>query len=526
MNQTTDIPEFFNIACAVTDAHLGTPIESRPALVVEETGKETKSCTFRELSELSSRFSSVLQNLDLYRGFRVLIRLPNSIDYPTTFFGTLKAGAVAVPTSTLLTTEEVAYLAMDSGAKVFIGDRLFWTQLVGELPDSCEIQYVFLVGEGELPKPLKDERIFDLHDSLYKVKKMEEPICTRSSDPAYLVYTSGTTGYPKGVLHAHRALLGRQPASDHWFHFQDHDRILHSGKFNWTYALGTALMDPMYRGHTVVAYEGKNNANTWIDLIQKYECTIFIGVPTIFRQILHKTKANKSDVPTLRYGMCAGEHLTDEVLHEWQERFQIPIYEGLGMSEYSYYISQNRFFPVRPGSAGKIQPGRQVRLVDENFQDVPPGEEGLLVVSEEDPGLFLEYWRLPEENLASRKNGYYLTGDYARLDEDGYVWFIGRRDDIINTFGYRVSPYEIERVMKSHPAIADCVAIGADIGDSKIIVALYVIRQINKTTSDAELLEYGRQKLATYKAPRKIYFLTDFPRTKNGKIIRKELLSK
>ncbi|TGK03381.1 acetyl-CoA synthetase [Leptospira selangorensis] len=526
MKDYTKVPEYFNIGVAVTDSHLGTPIENRDALIVEEPGEKPQVCTFKELSILSSKFATILRNLHIGEGFRVLIRLPNSVAYPTTFYGTMKAGAVAVPTSTLLTPKEVGYLASDSGAKVLVIDKKSWPQFSEELSGNSELEFVFLTGEGPLPPFKNGIKIFDLSESLDQSFQIAEPVRTKSSDPAYLVYTSGTTGYPKGVLHAHRALIGRQPASEFWFHFQDHDKILHSGKFNWTYVLGTALMDPMFRGHTVIAFEGKNDVSTWLELIAKYECTIFIGVPTIYRQILQKTNATKADVPSLRYGMCAGEHLTDEVLKEWQTRFKLPIYEGLGMSEFSYYISQNRYSLIRPGSAGKIQPGHKVKLVDSDFHEVPPGEEGMIVVSEEDPGLFLEYWRLPEENKSSRKNGYFLTGDYAKLDEDGYIWFVGRKDDIINTFGYRVSPYEIERVMKSHPAISECVALGEDIGNSKVLVSLCVLLLPDTQVSESELIAFGKERLAEYKAPKKVHFFSEFPRTKNGKVLRKELALK
>ncbi|TGN11864.1 acyl-CoA synthetase [Leptospira ilyithenensis] len=517
------IPEFFNIGTAVTDLHLGTKIETRIALVIENETGEREECSFKELSVLSSRFHFSLIRNGYDRDTRVLIRLSNSITYPSAFFGTLKSGAIATPTSTLLTSKEVSYIAKDSGAKVLVTEKSMWIDLEKELTEDSEIETVYLSGEGGLPNSNSRFKFIDLDEELAKKVTLPVPTKTKSDDPAYLVYTSGTTGYPKGVLHAHRALLGRQPASEFWFDFEDHDKILHSGKFNWTYVLGTALMDPLYRGHTVIAYEGKNHPELWIDLIARHKCTIFIGVPTVYRQILQKTDLSKKNTPTLRYCMSAGEHLSDEVLEKWKDRFQVPIYEGLGMSEFSYYISQNKKNGIRPGSAGKIQPGHLVDLIDAEGKKVPPGKEGLIVVSEKDPGLFLRYWNLPDEDKKSRKEGYFITGDYARIDNDGYVWFIGRKDDIINTFGYRVSPYEIERVMKSHPDIADCVAIGEDIGNDKTLVSLCVILHPETNLSEEEVIRFGKERLAEYKAPKKIHFYKNFPRTKNGKILRKEI---
>jgi acetyl-CoA synthetase len=349
---------------------------------------------------------------------------------------------------------------------------------------------------------------------------------TEADDPAYLVYTSGTTGYPKGVLHAHRALIGREPAAKYWFNFSGdvQDRIMHSGKFNWTYVLGTGLMDPLYLGKTVIVHEGKNDAETWIKLIAKHAATIFIGVPTIYRQILQKTQAVQSDVPSLRHCMSAGEHLSDEVLQQWRDRFGRDIYEAVGMSEFSYYLSQSQFRPIRPGSAGFPQPGHAIQLLNhETLQAVEAGEEGMICVPDDDPGLFLRYWNLPEETLKYKHDGWFFTGDYARYDADGYIWFLGRKDDIIKSFGYRVSPYEIERVYKSHPAVADCAAVGEVLEKDKLLVVAYVILQPEANVSADELLNFGKQHLAAYKSPKTVYLTKDFPRTKNGKILRKDI---
>ena len=519
-----NVPDHFNIGVACTDAHLGTAIEDQTAMIVEDDALGTATASYRELAEASSRFAQLLRNLEVPLEARVLIRLPNSLAYPTAFFGAMKRGAIAVPTSTLLTAEEVLYLARDSGATVLVTDKATWAGLHDKLAGLENLRLILLTGPGPI-LPAEAMNVLDLEAELASIPQWDPPHPTRAEDPAYLVYTSGTTGYPKGVLHAHRAMIGREPAAEYWFDFSpDSDRILHSGKFNWTYVLGSGLMDPLYRGKTVIVHEGKNDAAGWVKLMAKHQASIFIGVPTIYRQIIQKTDFTGADVPSLRHCMSAGEHLSDEMLGLWKARFGLEIYEAVGMSECSYYLSENKRRPIRPGSAGFPQPGHGVRLLDpETLAEVPAGEEGMISIPADDPGLFLRYWNLPEETAKVIRGGWFLTGDYARFDADGYIWFLGRKDDIINSFGYRVSPHEIERVMKTHPAVADCAATGEEIGPDKVLVVAYVVRHPGDAASADDLAAFARDHLAAYKAPKIVYLVPDFPRTKNGKIIRKQL---
>lgn len=524
-----NIPEYFNIGAACTDRHLGTPQADNIAMIVEDDTLGTAQITFAELARKTDQFAQVLRNLNVKVGDRVLIRLPNSLDYPIAFLGAMKMGAISVPTSTLLTAEEVAYLAKDSGATVLVTDATAWKnmeeQLVQGLRDTPNLSHI-LLSQATHTEPHGCLNVLSLENSLSATHRCDKVHKSKADDPAYLVYTSGTTGYPKGVLHAHRALLGRQPAAQYWFNYSDsaQDRIMHSGKFNWTYVLGSGLMDPLYLGKTVIVHEGKNDAQKWLDLIQKHQATIFIGVPTIYRQILQKTTATKEELPSLRHYMSAGEHLSDEVLSQWRERFGLDIYEAVGMSEFSYYLSQSKFRAIRAGSAGFAQPGHAIKLLNpETLEEVAMGEEGMICVPLDDPGLFLLYWNLDEETAKYKHNGHFFTGDYAKYDADGYIWFLGRKDDIIKSFGYRVSPYEIERVYKNHPDVADCAAIGEELEKDKVLVVCYVILKPDSSTTPDDLASFGKQHLAAYKAPKTVYLAHDFPRTKNGKILRKDI---
>ncbi|HVN86723.1 MAG TPA: AMP-binding protein [Candidatus Binatia bacterium] len=521
---TWNIPEHFNIGVACTDAHLGTAIADRAAVIVDDDVSGVQQLTYAELADRTSRFAQVLRNLGVAAGQRVFIRLPNCIEYPVVFLGALKCGAIPVPSSPLLTPEEVDYLLRDSGAAAIVTDRPSWQAMHETFEGIAHVRHVALVGPGARAH---SQRLGPIHldVALASVGPYDPPHPTRAEDPAYLVYTSGTTGYPKGVLHAHRALLGRQPSSEYWFDFRpDGDRVLHSGKYNWTYVLGTGLMDPLYRGHTAIVHEGSNDASVWPPLIAKHRATIFIGVPTLYRHIIQRTKFGRDDVPTLRHCMCAGEALTDEVLAAWRERFGLDIYEGLGMTECSYYLCQTKSRPIRPGSAGFAQPGHDVKLFDPaTWQEVPPDTEGMICIPRNDPDLMLQYWNQPEETAALFHGNWFLTGDYARRDRDGYIWFLGRKDDLINSFGYRVSPYEIERVYAEHPEVAEAAAIGEEVEHGKVLVAAYVVRRPGASLTVDDLIDYGREHLASYKAPKIVHLVDALPRTRNGKVLRRAL---
>ena len=523
-----EIPEFLNIGVACTSAHVGTAKENSTAMIIEDDKLGTDEISYKDLATKSDQIANFLTSIGIGARDRVLVCLKNSLAYPISFFGAIKAGIIAVPTSTLLSGSEVKYLAEDSQASAIVMSATMYENLLPYLENVDNLKTIIVAATDSVEgfKKPKGINVYALNDILRDTDATPNHYKSKSGEPAYLVYTSGTTGYPKGVLHSHRSLVGRTPATEYWFDFQENDRIMHSGKFNWTYVLGSALMDPLFNGHTVIAYEGGNDAGTWINLIKKHKCTIFIGVPTIYRQIVQKTEFTIEDCPSLRYCMSAGEHLSDEMIGLWRDRFKQDIFEAIGMSECSYYISHSKNNPIRPGSAGFVQPGHTVKLLDPNtLQEVGLEEEGMICIGEDDPGLFLEYWQLEEETAKARHDGYFFTGDYAKRDSDGYIWFVGRKDDIINTMGFRVSPHEIERVVKTHNDVADCVAFGLDIDKGKTLVAIAVIGYEGLSEEkEAEILKFAQDNLAKYKAPKLIFGMKDYPRTKNGKVLRKQLV--
>jgi acyl-coenzyme A synthetase/AMP-(fatty) acid ligase len=519
-----NLPERFNIGAACTDAHRDTPTAQRTAVVVDDVTLGVRSLTFGALADATGRMAALLDDLGVAVGERVLIRLGNCLEYPIAFLGVLKRGAIAVPTSTQLTVDEVCHLARDSGAAAMVTDGDTFAAMRETLAALPDLRDVLLVG----PTPGAHGgrlRIHDFAARLAATPRIAPAADTLAEDPAYLVYTSGTTGYPKGVLHAHRALLGRQPSSEYWFDFDPTgDRVLHAGKYNWTYVLGTGLMDPLYRGHTAIVAEGPIDATRWTTLIAAHRAKTFVAVPTIYRQIVQRTSVTRADLPTLRHCMSAGEPLSSEILAAWRARFAMDIYEALGMTECSYYVCATPSRPIRPGSAGFVQPGHEVRLLDPGtWREVEAGAEGMLCIPHSDPALMLRYWNQPEETAGCFHDDWFITGDHARCDPDGYVWFLGRGDDLINSFGYRVSPHEVERVLKEHPGVADAVAVGEDVGPGKTLVVAYVVARAAAPLTPEGVLTYAHEHLAGYKAPRIVYLVDDVPRTRNGKVQRRAL---
>ncbi len=478
--------------------------EKTALLVARDTsGIAAERWSFGELEEAVLRVAGGLAARGLSAGDRVLLRLGNSSDFPLFFFGAIAAGLVAVPTSPMLTRPEVDAVLADSGARLVVADD-----------------------EAVLPTPVEGVEIAGVEDIARM--KAAEPLAYAESaddDPAFLVFTSGTSGHPKGVLHAQRSARGRAPMVDGWYGLRPDDVLLHAGAFNWTYTLGAGLMDPWANGATAVIYAGEKDPTVWPELIAGYRATLFAAVPSLYRQILKYCKIGPEDMPTLRHGLTAGEALRPALHREWTESTGRPLYEALGMSEISTYISSSPTTPTRSGSPGRPQAGRRVAILpaDGGTEELPPGEVGIIAVHAGDPGLMLGYWNRPEETRAAFRGDWFVTGDLARFDTDGYLWFEGRGDDLMNTFGYRVAPEEVEAALAAHPDIAEAAVTDTRVDDLVRIITAFVVPRTASSLEDAELAAWCAARLAAYKCPRRFVHVTALPRTASGKVKRREL---
>ena len=292
---------------------------------------------------------------------------------------------------------------------------------------------------------------------------------------------------------------------DGWYGINPSDVMLHTGAFNWTYTLGTGLFDPFVNGCTSVVYTGERDDHVWEHLVDEHGVTIMASVPGIYRNLL---RSGFHPATTLRHGLTAGETLARPLLDNWREQTGCELYEALGMSEISTYISSAPSVPVRPGSPGKPQKGRSVRVL----------EDGEIAVHRSDPGLFLGYWG--EDRYAGE---WFATGDTANIDSEGYVWCHGRIDDMMNAGGFRVSPLEVENVLLQHPGVADAGVREWRVTETASIIAAFVVPQAEGSVNENHFLAFVRERLAAYKCPKQIWFVPALPRTANGKLNRKAL---
>ncbi|NRG16858.1 AMP-binding protein [Rhizobiales bacterium] len=481
------------------------PDPNAEALVVLGPGGAVKeSWSYGEIGDAILRVAGGLSGFDLPRGERVLLRMGHTSDFPIVFFGAIAAGLVPIPTSGMLTAEECDRILQDSDAALVVHD-----------------------GTVSLPSHLEGRTVVDA-EGLTRLKSSEPgPFAeTAADDPAFLVYTSGTSGSPKGVLHAHRSAWGRRPMYAGWYGISATDRLLHAGAFNWTYTLGVGLMDPWANGATSIVYDGPRDPHVWPQLMEAAKATLFAAVPSLYRRILKYADVSKSSFPSLRHGLTAGEALSPALHEDWVERTGRQLYEALGMSEISTYISSGPDTPTKPGSPGKAQAGRRIAVLSAESEDespLPPGETGLLAVHKSDPGLMLGYWRRPDESASVFHGEWFVTGDLARIDADGYVWYGGRSDDVMNAFGYRVAPQEVELALSAHPDVAEVAVTDIQAGHGIALVTAFVVLREGAARDESALGEFAATRLAEYKRPKVYRFVDTLPRTPSGKVLRRAL---
>lgn len=454
-------------------------------------GPTAELFTFAELARAIRGTATGLLQRGLKAGDHVLLQLGNRPECPITYLGAITAGIIPVPVSSQLTAPEVRNIA-------------------AEIKPALTIR---ADGMAEGPGPaLHADQLRDLWTLPPAEYAMGDP-----NRPAYVIYTSGTSGKPRAVVHAHRAIWARQMMWDGWYDLRESDRMLHAGAFNWTYTLGTGLMDPWSIGATALIPDDTVTPDQLPALMAEHEATIFAAAPGIYRRLL---RADIPALPHLRHGLSAGEKLAEDHRRDWQTRTGTTIHEAFGMSECSTFISGSPIEPAPDGTSGFPQPGRKVAILGEDGP-IERGQPGTIAIDKSDPGLMLGYFDAPKETAARFQGDWFLTGDIGVMYDGGAITYAGRTDDMINAGGYRVSPIEVENVLTAHPAITEAAACAVQVRTgTAIIAAFYVAADV---IDEADLHDFVAARLAGYKCPR-VYIAKDtLPRGANNKLLRRVL---
>jgi benzoate-CoA ligase family protein len=508
------VPDRFNVADYLVDRHLREGRGGRTAILCGD-----ESVSYAQVADRSNRLGNGLRSLGVRREERVLLLLLDTPAFVYSFFGAQKIGAVPIPTNTLLKSQDYHYMLNDSRARVAIVSESLLPQLAAiarsELP-YLEHLVVDGAASGELTAL----------DQLLTGPSTLEPEATSKDDAAFWLYSSGTTGFPKGAVHLHhdivhtvvcyaQGVLGITPA----------DRTFSVAKLFFAYGLGNALTFPFAVGATTILWPGPPTPPNVYAQIERYRPTLFYSVPTNYGQLLaHKREGGDFDLSSVRQAVSAGEALPKALYERFRERFGVEILDGIGSTEILHIFISNRPGRVRPGAAGELVPGYEARIVDETGADVPDGTVGNLLIKGDSTCAY--YWNKHERTKSTIEGHWIRTGDKFQRDSDGYYWYAGRADDMLKVGGIWVSPVEIENTLVEHPAVQEAGVIGRRDADNLEKPMAYVVLAAGSMPSPElarELQDFVRSKIAEYKRPRWVEFVDALPKTATGKTQRFKL---
>lgn len=505
-----DVPERFNAATAFIDAHTAEGRGERTALRWRD-----ESISYAELAANVSKTGRALRRLGIRPEERVLLVVLDSPAFVYSFWGALKIGAIPVPVNTSLNTEDYAYLLDDSRARLLIVSAELWPTLA---PVAERVETI-VVGEPPPGRLAFEELIGPEAPEL-------EPEPTHRDDAAFWLYSSGSTGAPKGAVHLHRSVLccadtyAREVLS-----IDAEDVTLAAPRLFFAYGLGGGINFSLRAGATAALVSERPTPDGMFAAIQEYKPTIFFGVPTLYAAMLQVPKAEQQyDMSSLRVCVSAGEPLPGELFTRWKERFGVEILDGLGTTEALHIFLSNRSGQVRPGSSGLPVEGYEIRLTDENGQAVRQGEIGDLLVK--GGSITAGYWRKREATQRALYGEWLRTGDKYYQDEDGYYWYCGRADDMLKVSGQWVSPAEVEGVLFEHPAVLEAAVVGWHDTDRLVKPKAFVVLIEGQPASSAlaeELRDFVKSRSLPHKYPRWVEFVAELPKTTTGKIQRYKL---
>jgi benzoate-CoA ligase family protein len=480
---------------------------------------EGESTTYRQVAETVNRAASGLRSLDVRMENRVLLLMLDTPEFIASFFGAIRLGAVPIPVNTNMKPADYEYFLNDSRAVAAVVSAPLLPQLEPVLGNCPFLQHVMISGaEASIKGGVSFQQL------LAASSPECDPAPTSKDDVCFWLYSSGTTGFPKGAVHLqHDAIYTCDTYAREVLNLGPEDRVFSVAKLFFAYGLGNALHFPFRVGATTILHPGRPDPASVFEVIERERPTVFFGVPTAFAQMLAAAAERKPDLSSIRIAASAGEALPAAIYQRWLQAFGHEILDGIGSTEVLHIFISNRAGAVRPGSSGTLVPGYDAKLVDDDDQPVPPGEVGNLWIKGDSTCAF--YWNKHERTKDTIAGHWIRTGDKYHQDAEGYFYMDGRSDDMLKVGGIWVSPVEVEAALIAHEAVLECAVVGCQDQDGLVKPRAYVVLKPAQWATAEELQAFVKDRIAPYKYPRWIDFVDELPKTATGKIQRYKLRS-
>ena len=520
-----EIPEFYNFGFDVIEKR-ALEADKTAFIYVSRDGSKIENHKFSDLNSHANRFANVLCQLGIKKGDFAFVMIPRIPAWYQVMIGCIKTGVIAMPGTNLLTSKDIEYRINKSHAKLAIVTSESAEKIDNILANCPSIQCLIVIGEDREGWINYKKACAEASTHL----RREDVPKTRADDTMLVYFTSGTTAFPKMVPRDYGYAKAHAITGDYWMDLKENDIHWTLSDTGWAKAAWGMLFPPWLVGASIVLYDGdlRFDADKHLLLIKKLSVTTFCAPPTVYR-VFAQTDLSNYDLSSIRHSISAGEPLNPEVMRVWKNMTGTDVYDGYGQTETINIVANIPGMEVRPGSMGRPVPGLEVDIIDDKGKIVPDGDVGHIGVrltKPYPPGLFRGYYDDEVANAECFHDGYYFSGDTATRDREGYIWFVGRSDDIISSASYRISPFEVESALQEHPAVAESAVIGKPDKIRGSIVKAYVILATGYKPSlelEKEIQNFVKQHTAPYKYPRSIEFRKSLPKTVSGKIRRVEL---
>ena len=512
-----ETPSRFNFGRDVIDRQ---PAD-KPAMIWLGVDGSERRLTFGDVSEASNRFANAAREMGVRRGDRVLVIAGKRPEWHTILVGLLKLGAVAIPCAEQLRTKDLRYRAEHSGASTVISSAAGIQEMEAIRGEIEGLRIFISLDEAE------DHEGWEPYGRLTSTASgsftAED---TAASEGALMLYTSGTTSNPKGVWHTHGYTHAKRVEAYYWLDLQEGDRLWCTSGTGWAKSIWNVFLGPWSHGTELFVHEGGFDPAERLRLIERYGITVLCQAPTEYRLLANSPELEGADLSGIRHAVSAGEPLNAAIVERFRELHGLTIYDGYGQTENTLLVGNFPGMEVKPGSMGRALPGCDVKIIDENGEECPADEPGDIALYGNFPAMFKEYYEQPDATEATRRGDFYVTGDRAIRDEDDYLWFMSRADDVILSAGYRIGPFEVESALIEHPAVVESAAVSSPDADRGSVVKAFVVLASGYEASDelvGELQDHCKRVTAPYKYPRRVEFVAELPKTASGKIRRVEL---